>query len=63
MSKSMYSHEQVIQAGQFTPEDMKAILQRRRDPIACLFAHSGAIGHNYLLPRRSRGALQSHPLA
>ena len=31
MSKSMYSHEQIIQAGQFTPEDMNEILQRRRD--------------------------------
>ena len=42
MSKSMYSHEQIIQAGQFTPEDMKEVLQRRRDHNRLGFAYQMA---------------------
>jgi len=42
MSKSMYSHEQIIQAGQFTPEDMKEIFQRRRDHNRLGFAYQMA---------------------
>jgi hypothetical protein len=39
MSKSLYSHEQIIQAGQFAPEDLKEILQRRRDQNRLGFAY------------------------
>ena len=42
MSKSMYSHEQIIQAGQFTPEDMIEILQRRRGQNRLGFAYQMA---------------------
>ena len=42
MSKSVYSHEQIIQAGQFTPEDLSEILQRRRDHTRLGFAYQMA---------------------
>jgi TnpA family transposase len=42
MSKSVYSHEQIIQAGQFTPEDLSEILQRRRDHNRLGFAYQMA---------------------
>ena len=35
----MYSHEQIIQAGQFTPEDINKISQRRRDHNRLGFAY------------------------
>jgi hypothetical protein len=39
MSKSEFSHDQIIQASQFTPEDIKEILQRRRDHNRLGFAY------------------------
>ena len=39
MLKSRFSHEQIIQAGQFTPEDIKEIMQRRRDHNRLGFAY------------------------
>ena len=39
MSKSIYSHEQIVQAGQFSPEDIKEILQRRRNHNRLGFAY------------------------
>ena len=39
MSKSMYSHEQIVQAGQFSPEDINEITQRRRNHNRLGFAY------------------------
>ena len=39
MLKSRFSHEQIIQAGQFTSEDIKEIMQRRRDHNRLGFAY------------------------
>jgi hypothetical protein len=38
----MYSHQQIIQASQFTPEDMKEIFQRCRDHNRLGFAYQMA---------------------
>jgi hypothetical protein len=39
MEKSKFSHEHIIQVGQFAPEDIKEISQRRRDHNRLGFAY------------------------
>ena len=45
MEKSKFSHEHIIQVGQFSPEDIREISQRRRDHNRLGFAYQLAFVH------------------